>query len=269
MNSTLTIAAMGLILALPACAQRPESAATTGRLDCPEQSGSLDRIEAAQDGRSCRYRMADGAEVELRLVDVVGDARATLAMLETELAAALPPELAHVTQSTTGAEAEESAALAAQAVAQARADAGGDAASDPTDANPDAVRVGVGGHRIQAQDDAVSIDLPGLKIDAQEEKANVSIGPVSINASDDGATIKIYREVRLKGEALSREKRGVRATYILAGEPRAQGAAYVGLEAGGPKAGPLTVAIVTSAIAEADDESLDDVRKLVRENGGV
>ena len=76
MNSTLTVAAMGLILALPACAQRPVSAATNGRLDCPEQSGSLDRIEAAQDGRSCRYRMADGAEVELRLVDVVGDARA-------------------------------------------------------------------------------------------------------------------------------------------------------------------------------------------------
>lgn len=268
MNSTLTIAAMGLILALPACAQRPESAATTGRLDCPEQSGSLDRIEAAQDGRSCRYRMADGAEVELRLVDVVGDARATLAMLETELAAALPPQLADITPSTTGAEAEESAALAAQAVEEARTDAGGDV-SNPADARPGAVDVDVGGHRIQAQDDSVSIDLPGLKIDAQEEVANVSIGPVSINASDDGATIKIYREVRLKGEALSREKRGVRATYVLAGEPRAQGAAYVGLEAGGPKAGPLTVAIVTSAVAEADDESLDDVRKLVRENGGV
>lgn len=268
MNSTLTIAAMGLILALPACAQRPESAATTGRLDCPEQSGSLDRIEAAEDGRSCRYRMADGAEVELRLVDVVGDARATLAMLEGELAAALPSELADVAQSTTGAEAEESAALAAQAIAQARTDAGGDV-SNPADARPGAVEVDVGGHRIQAQDDSVSIDLPGLKIDAQDENANVSIGPVSINASDDGATIKIYREVRLKGEALSREKRGVRATYILAGEPRAQGAAYVGLEAGGPKTGPLTVAIVTSAIAEADDESLDDVRKLVRENGGV
>ena len=268
MNSTLTIAAMGLVLALPACAERPDSAATTGRLDCPEQSGSLDRIEAAQDGRSCRYRMADGAEVELRLVDVVGDAGATLAMLETELAAALPPELAEITPSTTGEEAEESAALAAQAIAQARADAGGDA-SNPADARPDPVEVEVGGHRIQAQDDSVSIDLPGLKIDAQEEMANVNIGPISINASDDGATIKIYREVRLKGEALSREKRGVRATYILAGRPRAQGAAYVGLEAAGPKTGPLTVAIVTSATAEADDESLGDVRKLVRENGGV
>ena len=140
MNSTLTIAAMGLILALPACAQRPESAATTGRLDCPEQSGSLDRIEAAQDGRSCRYRMADGAEVEVRLVDVVGDAGATLAMLETELAAALPPELAEITPSTTGEEAEESAALAAQAIAQARADAGGDA-SNPADARPGPVEV--------------------------------------------------------------------------------------------------------------------------------
>jgi len=268
MNSTLTAAAICLILALPACAQRPMSAATTGRLDCPEQSGSLDRIEAAQDGRSCRYRMADGAEVELRLVDVVGDARATLAMLETELADALPPALAEITPSTTGAEAEESAALAAQAIAQARTDAGGDA-SNPADARPGPVEVDVGGHRIQAQDDSVSIDLPGLKIDAQDEMANVKIGPVSINASDDGATIKIYREVRLKGEALSREKRGVRATYILAGRPHAEGAAYVGLEAAGPKTGPLTVAIVTSATADADDESLDDVRKLVRENGGV
>jgi hypothetical protein len=268
MNSTLTIAAMGLVLALPACAQRPDSAATTGRLDCPQRSGSLDRIEAAQDGRSCRYRMADGAEVELRLVDVVGDARATLTMLENELAAALPPELADVTASSTGAEAEESAALAARAIAQARSDAGGDA-SNPADARPDPVQVNVGGSRIQAQDDSVSINLPGLKIDAQDEMANVSIGPVSINASDDGATIKIYREVRLKGESLSREKRGVRATYILAGEPRAGGASYVGLEAGGPKVGPLAVAIVTSATADADDENLKDVRKLVRENGGV
>ncbi|MDP1619049.1 hypothetical protein [Phenylobacterium sp.] len=268
MNSTLTIAAMGLVLALPACAQRPESAATTGRLNCPEQSGSLDRIEAAADGRSCRYRMADGAEVELRLIDVVGDARATLAMLETELAAALPAETADATPSATGAEAEESAALAAQAVAEAQADAGGDV-SNSADTGSGAARVDVGDSRIQAQDDSVSINLPGLKIDAQNESANVRIGPVSINASDDGATVKIYREVRLKGEALVREKRGVRATYILAGEPRPHGAAYVGLEAGGPKTGPLTVAIVTSATAEADDESLKDVQKLVRENGGV
>lgn len=268
MNSTLTIAAMGLILALPACAQRPDSAATTGRLDCPEQSGSLTRVEAASDGRSCRYRMADGADVELRLVDVVGDARATLAMLETELVAALPPELANVASGAPATDVEESAALAAQAIAEARADAGGDA-SAPADASPEAVDVRVAGSRIQARDDSVRIALPGIKIDAQDEIANVQVGPININASDDGATIKIYSEVRLKGEHLSREKRGVRATYILAGERRAGAAPYVGLEAGGPKVGPLTVAIVTSATAEADDKSLRDIQKLVRENGGV
>jgi hypothetical protein len=42
----------------------------------------------------------------------------------------------------------------------------------------------------------------------------------------------------------------------------------VGYEAGGPKAGPLTVALVKSRSAEA--EALrDDVEDLVRENGGV
>jgi len=48
----------------------------------------------------------------------------------------------------------------------------------------------------------------------------------------------------------------------------AEGYRFVGYEAGGPKAGPLTVAVVRSRKADADRISGDVVR-LVRLNGGV
>lgn len=261
MKNLLMAGAAGALFTLAGCAQTPESAAAAGRLDCPETKGQLTRVSMAPDGQSCRYRTRDGADVDLRLVPVEGGPRATLARLESELDGLSPPGGASVAASVAAdtQDSQETAALAASAIAQAEADASGE----------DRVRVSGPGGRVNADNESVSISLPGLKIDAGEDEAQVKIGPINIDASDDGATVRIYREVRLRGESLSRERRGVRATYILAGGRQPGGTTYVGLEAGGPKTGPLAVAIVSSATHDKDAEILEDIQDLVRENGGV
>ena len=92
------------------------------------------------------------------------------------------------------------------------------------------------------------VDLPGIHITANEndESAKVRVGPISIDANDSSATIRSRREVRLRGEAFSREKRGIRATFIYTGKDLPAGYRFVGYEAGGPKTGPIAVAIVKS-----------------------
>jgi len=264
MKSILILSAMGVALASAGCARTVESAATTGRLDCPAKEGDLTRISVAEDGRSCLYRAADGADVELRLVPVNTDAYATLAELERELEvrSAGAPDQADAAGQAASAPAQqasqETAALARQVEAQARADAAAGApAADEERAAP------------SGDEDQVSIDLPGFKIEARDEDAQIKIGPVNIDAGDGGATVKVARDVRLKGEALSREKRGVRATFILAGERAPSGYGYIGYEAAGPKKGPLAVAIVTST-REPENSGIDDaISDLVRRNGGV
>ncbi len=261
MKTLLMASAVGALITLAGCAQQPrDSAALSGRLDCPETKGQLTRVSMAEDGQSCRYRTRDGADVELRLVPVEGGPKATLARLEAELDTLSPPEesVAAGAVPTDSASAADTADLAASTVAQAEADAGGDS-----------VNVSLPGGTVDAGDESVSIALPGLKIDAGEDEAQIKIGPINIDAADDGATVRIYREVRMRGESLSRERRGIRATYILAGGRQPGGTTYVGLEAGGPKTGPLTVAIVSAATDAEDAEILEDIQDLVRENGGV
>ncbi len=262
MKTLMMVGAAGTVLLLAGCAQKPQSAATTGRLNCPESQGQLTRISQSDDGQTCRYRIADGGEVDLRLVPVEGDPKAVLARLQAELGAMAPPAGRAAPASEARGDPEVTVAinLANQAIAQAKTDAGdADASLEMT--HP------LG--KIDARDESVSIALPGVKIDARDDQAQIRIGPINIDASDDGATVKVYREVRLRGEALSRQRRGVRATYILAGGRQPAGATYVGLEAGGPKSGPLTVALVTSATKNEDAEILEDIQNLVRDNGGV
>lgn len=264
MKTLMMLGVAGAALCLASCAQRPESAATTGRLNCPETQGQLTRISQSEDGQTCRYRIAKGGELELRLVPVDGDPKAVLARLQAELGALAPPAARTAVASENLGDPEVTVAveLANQAIAQAKTDAG--------DADTDAsVQMTLPVGKIDAKDEAVSINLPGVKIDANDDQAQVRIGPINIDASEDGATVKVYREVRLRGEALSRERRGIRATYILAGGRQPAGTTYVGLEAGGPKTGPLTVALVTSATQDDDAEMLEDIQDLVRDNGGV
>ncbi len=76
MKTTLLIAASALTLA--GCQGASHAVA---KLDCPVTEGDLTRVSIEQDGKSCAYRSADGAEVSLELVPIVGDAQATLANL--------------------------------------------------------------------------------------------------------------------------------------------------------------------------------------------
>jgi hypothetical protein len=112
------------------------------------------------------------------------------------------------------------------------------------------------------------LDLPGVHLSAREGGAtDLTVGGMHVSDSGAGATVRLLDNVRLRGEALSRERRGFRALFVLTGDNSKAGWRTVGYSAGGPKVGPITVAIVKSR--HAHDDLLSDVKKLVHHNGGV
>lgn len=256
-------AAAGLALTTAAC-QGTTSRAEITRLDCPATEGELTRVSAAADGKSCLYRSGSGEEVTLRLIPVSGDPAAALAPIEAELEAILQPAPSPAGEPAADATAPAAPPAsdpdqAAAVVAQAEADA----------ATTPAGRDDSHGWKIAEGDgDRATVRLPGIRIDAEGETAKVRVGPLHVDAGEEQTTVRIYRDVRLKGEALATEKRGVRAMYILIRE----GAGpydYVGYEAGGPKAGPLAVAIMKGRGDHEEGRLHNDVEDLVRRNGGV
>jgi hypothetical protein len=262
MRTTLLLAASAL--ALTAC-NRDVSHAVS-KLDCPSTEGELTRVSVAPDGKSCIYRSSDGAEVSLELTPIVGSAQATLAKIEADLRSTPGPMTpdAEAAQAEVGAKIAETAAMkanvgaiaaeVARVQAEAAADAGISQASKGDGADPGSNR----------------IDLPGVHVSEDGDSANVRIGPLRVDADGEDTTVNIYRDVRMRGEALSREKRGLRATFIYTGKDLPAGYRYVGFEAGGPKTGPLTVARVRSKLdTESGDKIYHDVQELVRRNGGV
>jgi len=262
MKAALLLVASALTLA--ACNREAPRALT--KLDCPSTEGELTRVSIAADGKSCAYRSSDGAEVNLELTPVVGTPQQTLAKIEADLRSTpgpMTPE-AEAAQAETGAKIAEAAAVKANVgamaaeVARVHAEAAADAGiSTSVSAKLD----DAGGNRI---------DLPGIHVSEEGDNANVRIGPLHVDADGDDTTVNIYRDVRMRGEALSREKRGLRATFIYTGKDLPAGYRYVGFEAGGPKSGPLTVAKVRSKLdTESGDKIYHDVQELVRRNGGV
>lgn len=267
MRLFLLCAVSGVALTAAACSPK-NPPATRAALDCPDSQGSLTRVSTASDGKSCTYRSAEGLDVELRLVPVSGSAEATLAQLEAQLLsqASTPPVAAPGGADSAPADAVQN---------QAAADAGG--AAPGVDVNVDVhvdsshedANIDVPGMRVVTKgDDHAEVDLPGIHIRAKDESAKVQIGPIKIDAEGDDATIRMVRDVRLRGEALSREKRGVRAFFLRAGDTLTPYKA-IGYEAGGPKQGPLTVGIFKSR-GDSEHHRIDeDLKKLVRRNGGV
>ena len=287
MKPLYLFAASALALTTAACGNGPPKARTA--LDCPATQGDLTRTSASPDGKVCTYVSSEGAEVTLQLVSVQGGPDATLRTIETNLLG--QQEAAAKAQDALAAKDGKGDAKAdAKATAEASATAGpaaaevktADAAASPSDKHEMAdvstdksgkhVVVGRGAVVVDDEDGTTHVNLPGIHIDADDatDSANVDIGPLHVNAGGDGATIRIRRDVRLRGEQLSREKRGLRATFISEKESLTDGYRFVAYEAGGPKAGPLTVAIVR---AKTDVSQGDDVykavRRLVRANGGV
>ncbi|WP_340646240.1 hypothetical protein [Phenylobacterium sp.] len=268
MKTLLLLAASAL--ALTAC-QRPATLAT--KLDCPQHQGGLTLVSAAADGQSCIYKESNGAEVTLTRMAVKGSATATLAALEAELKALGGAPTGASSAEKASAASAGASAEAARVEAEARADAKIDVAED---SEIDEAKDGRATIRATVEDNTdgserTQVDLPGLHIRADGDKANVHVGPIHIDADGDNstATIKMYRDVRLRGEALSRVKRGLRATFIYAGDDLSGGYKYLGYEAAGPKVGPITVAVVKSVTESRHTDMYDDVKKLVRRNGGT
>lgn len=265
------IAASALALAAAACG--PKVPAARAALECPAKQGDLTRTSAASDGKTCTYTTSGGAEVTLQLVPVQGGVDATLASIEktllagraapTDTAAKATEDQAKGAEAAAG-DAATSATAAEQATRQALEDARGAGVSVESNSNGLAVTTDDGG--------TTRVELPGIHIVANDadDSAKVKIGPLSIDAADDSAKVHMRRDVRLRGEALNREKRGIRALFIYTGDDLPDGYRFVGYEAGGPKRGPITVAIVRSKTEGPDgDDIYPDVKKLVRKNGGV
>lgn len=203
---------------LAACGPSPALKRTA--LDCPATQGELKRTSVSADGRACAYTDDDGDQVSLRLIPVAGSPAATLAPIEQELRAMVPP-------------------------------------AKPAEA-PASHRSG----------DRADISLPGVQIHSDGDQANVRVGALRVDAANGGAVIREARETRLRGEQLSPKRRGYRATFILAGHGLPDGLSTLGYIAGGPKVGPLTVAVMK--MKTHDGKVIHhDVLHLVRRNGGI
>jgi hypothetical protein len=269
MKPIVLASAAGLALTgLAACAPGGPPTARTA-LDCPDRQGDLQRSSIAPDQKSCIYATSEGDQVTLRLIPVSGSYQDALAPVEQELrgevlsAKDAEAKAKDAEASAQHAEAEagsaKSEAAAASKVAKQAAE---DALKQAHDAQSEAK---------DAADEAASthIDLPGIHISADEGgKADVDVGAIHVASGDEGATIQMSRDVRLRGEAFSRQKRGFRATFILARDDLKDGWRAVGYQAAGPKAGPITVAVIKSKSGDRHGV-LDDVKRLVRRNSGT
>ena len=275
MKTLYLIAASGLALMTAACS--PKTPPVRAALDCPMKQGDLSRTGAATDGKSCTYVTSTGAEVTLQLISTAGGPDKALTEIETILLAnRTPPKAADTT-----ATADNKPASATDTAPDAKTDSKIESEVEKAieDANQDSGNSGVtvridktGKHVTETSDGKTRVDLPGIHIVADDanDSANVRVGPITINAGEGGATIRLRRDVRLRGEAFNPQKRGMRATFIYTGEDLPAGYRFVGYEAGGPKAGPIAVAIVKSKLESDDGEEIyPDVKKLVRKNGGV
>ncbi len=278
MKTYAVLAVSALALSVAGCGDGPPKARTA--LDCPNTSGSLTRTSAS--AKTCTYVSSDGAEVTLQLVSVQGGPDATLSRIEDSLLAAQGLVKKDADEGKTTAEKAGAAPAAADAnsakdasaaAREAAQDAAGSLDDDSSDGVKTNVRIGARGSVTVDEDSGEThVNLPGIHIDADDstDSANVQIGPLHVVAGEDGAVVRIRRDVRLKGESLSREKRGIRATFISQGKERMDGYRFVGYEAAGPKAGPITVAVVRAkSEVEQGDRVYRAVKRLVRDNGGV
>jgi hypothetical protein len=215
---------------------RPADPTRRTALDCPQVQGALTRTGVSADGRTCTYSSSRGDQIALRLLPVTSTPEAALRPVEAELQTLVPaaPTVQKVAKSGKSAEDEDD-----------------DADEESTDDTGDHAQV----------------DLPGIHVDAQGDKANVNIGSLHINAGGAGAVVHETHNVRLRGEALALQRRGYRAVYIVARSDLPGGLASVGYEAGGPRKGPLAVAVVR--MKTEGDDIYKDVRRLLRRNAGI
>jgi hypothetical protein len=242
MRTLPVLALSALSMAATAGCTRTPAATLRTALDCPVSAGKLTRASVSPDGRTCRYADSLGDDLELRLVAVNGGPEAVLAPIAQSLQA----------------QAESLPKLGPKASAKGRGDA--------RDADDDAEDDGDAGANMAAGDHA-NIDLPGLHVNASGGSAEVQVGGVHVDASGGRAVVQSAREAKMRGNPFVLERRGYRATYMLSRDDLPGGYALLGYEAGGPKTGPLTVAVVRAR--GHSNGVFAQAKRLVRLNGGV
>jgi len=285
MRPLLLLAASALALSVGACG--PRTPAARAALDCPLRQGDLTRTSASPDGKVCTYSTSGGAEVTLQLVSTQGGVDSALTAIETNLLAGRvkPAEEAKGDAKADGKDEKYAKAADASAAGTDVADKAAKEAMADTAGVQVETKDGKAGVHVVTKDGKVVVDtdgdtdaegnvhvnLPGIHVTANErdDSAQVQVGPIHIDAGGDGATIRMRRDVRLRGEALNPDRRGMRAMFIYKGDDLPNGYRVVGYEAGGPKSGPITVAVVKSKEAFDGDDIYNDVKRLVRKNGGV
>ncbi|HEX3366921.1 hypothetical protein [Phenylobacterium sp.] len=274
MKSLLLLSACGLTLGVAACAPRTPVAARVA-LDCPSDRGDLKLTGSTPDKKTCTYVTSEGDQVSLRLIPVSTTYEAALQPIEQELQTEVPTaqEAAKATEAKAAENVAKASSATAADAAKAAKQAAEDAVSQMRDAKRDRDHDGdtdgkIGVTAGDDHGDHADINLPGIHISADDDNAKVNVGMVHVDAGEDGATVRVARDVRLRGEALSPQRRGFRATYVLAKDNLKDGWKTVGYEAGGPKAGPITVAVFKVHDGHRRNVS-EDVKRLVRENGGV
>jgi hypothetical protein len=218
------------------CGRTADPALRTA-LDCPPSQGDLTRTGVSPDQRTCTYVSAQGDQISLRLLPVTTTPDAALQPVEAELQLLVP-----ATPPAKGAAAS--------------------AAPDDDDETDDGANANA-----SASDGRATVSLPGLRIDAEGDKADVRIGTLHVDAQGGGAVVRETHDVRLRGQALAFQRRGFRALYIVARGDLPDGLTSVGYEAGGPRKGPLAVAVVR--MKSHGHDIYQDVRRLVRRNAGI
>ena len=255
MKPLLFLAASALAVATAACT--PPHPAPRAALDCPAKSGPLVRTGVSPDRKTCTYANNEGDEVSLRLLPVSAGPETALKGVEDELTNQYAPAPAAAPASTDKTPVKTTADQADAAAAQAGEDAG-----DWDEAD--------GRRRGRRHGDTTRIDLPGIHIRADGDKgaADVRVGAIQVHANEGGAVVRVAHDVRLRGDMLSPERRGFRASYRLSDDRLKDGYQAVGYEAAGPRTGPLTVGVIKSKIGEHHGV-FTAVNHLVRKNGGV
>ena len=216
MKPLFMLSACGLaLMSLSACGPTTPATARVA-LDCPSDQGDLKLSAVAADKKSCTYASRNGDQVSLRLIPVSSTYEAALLPIETELQgeqeAAAPATDAKAAGTPVDTKASKTAAAdAAKAAKEAENDAFNEVRKDRNAADHDhdngSDHVSIAGGAIVADSgahgDHANINLPGIHITADDDKANVSVGGVHVDAGEDGATVRMSRDVRLRGEALS------------------------------------------------------------------
>jgi hypothetical protein len=255
-------AVSGLALAAAGCT--PRNLVPRTALDCPDRVGELTRTAVAADRKSCSYQTAN-AEVTLELLPVTGDPETTLQGVEAQLKGSQPAAAA---DAAPAAKSDSASAHAAEAASK-------EATEDAKSAPSGKVDINVGAGKIHVEGDEgdkgeAHIDLPGLHVDANNGHADVNVAGVHVNASDEGADVHMMRDMRLRGEAFSRERRGVEAIFTSTRPDGADGTQFVGYSAAGPKTGPLAVALVHGrSDIDRHGRLYRDITRLVRRNGDL